>query len=79
MTDANKKRAIILSLCGAVAYNLVKGLTALSKTSDVSFDNLCKLMSTHKCPTPNPIAERFRFNTHDRESNESVATYIVEL
>ena len=36
-------------------------------------------MSAHKCPTPNPIAERFRFNTCNRESTELVATYIAEL
>ena len=39
ITDANKKRAIMLSSCGAVTYKLFKGLTAPSKTSDVSFDN----------------------------------------
>ena len=70
---------MLSSLCGAVTYKLFKGLTAPSKTSEVSFDNLCKLMSAHKRPTPNPIAERFRFNTRNRESTESVATYVAEL
>ena len=32
ITDANKKRPIMLSSCGAVTYNLFKGLTAPSKT-----------------------------------------------
>ena len=36
-------------------------------------------MSAHKRPTPNPNAERFRFNTRNRESTESVAGYIAEL
>ena len=69
----------MLSSCGAVTYKLFKGSTAPSKTSDVSFDNLCKLISAHKRPTPNPIAKRFRFNTRNRESTESVAIYIAEL
>ena len=51
ITDANKKRAITLSSCCAVTYNLFKGSTAPSKTSEVSFDNLCKLMIGHKRPT----------------------------
>ena len=38
ITDANKKRAIMLSTCSAIAYKLFKGLTAPSKTSEVSFD-----------------------------------------
>ena len=79
ITDANKKRAIMLSSCGAVTYKLFKGFTAPSKTNEVSFDNLCKLTSAHKHPTPKPIAERFWFNTRNRESTESVATYVAEL
>ena len=71
ITDANKKRAIMLSSCGAVTYKLFKGLTAPSKTSEVSFDNLCNLMSAHKHITPNPIADRFRPITRNRESTES--------
>ena len=79
ITDANKKRVIMLSSCVAVTYKLFNRLTTPSKTSDVSFDNLCKLMSAHKRTTPNPIAEIFRFNTRNRESTESVATYVAEL
>ena len=30
-------------------------------------------------PKPNPIAERFRFNTRDRQPEESVANYVAEL
>ena len=79
ITDANKKIPIMLTSCGAVTYKLFKGLTAPSKTSDVLFDNLCKLMSAHKRPTPNPIVERLRCNTRNRESTESVAPYVAEL
>ena len=36
-------------------------------------------MKNHLSPKPDPIAERFRFNTRDRQPEESVANYVAEL
>ena len=36
-------------------------------------------MKNHLSPKPNPIAEPFRCNTRDRQSEESVANYVAEL
>ena len=36
-------------------------------------------MSDHLHPTPNVIAERYRFYKRDRKNGESVAMYVSEL
>ena len=79
ITDEGKKKAILLSGCGAKTYKLFKGLCAPQKPSDVSFTNLVKTMKEHQNPSPNPIAERFKFNVRDRAESESVSTYVAEL
>ena len=79
ITDAEKKKAILLSSSGSKTYKLFRGLTAPAKPGDMTFAELVKLMKNHLSPKPNPIAERFRFNTRDRQPEESVANYVMEL
>ena len=45
----------------------------------MTFAELVKLMKNRLSTKPNPIAERFRFNTRDRQPEESVANYVMEL
>ena len=76
--DAENKKAILLSSSGSKTL-LFRGLTAPAKPGDKTFAELVKLMKNHLSPKPNPIAERFRFKTRDRQSEESVANYVAEL
>ena len=50
--DADKKRAFLLSSCGAPTYQLIRNLTAPDKPSSKSFDELVKLVQTHHQPPP---------------------------
>ena len=77
--DAEKKKAILLNSSGSKTYKLFRDLTAPAKPVDKTFVELVKSMKDHLSPKPNPIAERFRFNTRDRQSEESVANYVAEL
>ena len=79
ITEEDKQKAILLSSCGASTYKLFKGLAAPTKPKDKSLTELVTLMKEHQEPKPNPIAERFKFNTRDRKSNETVAQYMAEL
>ena len=36
-------------------------------------------MEKHQRPTPNPIAERFKFNSRNRQPGESISTYMSKL
>ena len=77
--NVEKKKAILLSSCGAETYHLFRGLCSPGKPADKTFDELCSLMKNHQHPEPNPIAERFKFNSRVRAPNESVTTYIAAL
>ena len=62
-----KQKAILLSSCGPSTYKLFKGLTTPRKPREISFKDLIHVMKIHQEPRPNPIAERFKFNTRDRK------------
>ena len=76
ISDESQRKAISLSSGGITTYKLFKGLTALSKPSEKSFDELKQLMLHHQNPCPNMIAERFKFNSRVRNVNESVSMVV---
>ena len=78
INDDVKKRAILLSSCGAKTYQLLRGLSD-NNPSTKSYAELNTLMKEHLYPARNPIAERFKFNTRDRLPNESIAEYLAVL
>ena len=57
--NAEKKRAILLMSCGIETYWLFKGLTVPAEPVEKTFCELVILMTNHKNPKRNPIAERF--------------------
>lgn len=77
--EANKKQAILLSVCGAKTYNLMRSLTTPGKPGDKTFDELVTLITNHHNPTPSAIVQRFKFNSRFREQGESVADFIANL
>ena len=54
-------------------------LSELSKPADKTFQELVRMMTNHKDPKPNSIAERSKFNNRDRKPGQSIAEYIAEL
>ena len=79
ITDNGKKRAILLSACGAATYRLIRTLVSPSKPGEKSFTEIVKLVSDHHNPKPSAIMQRFKFNCLIRGSNESVAEYVTSL
>ena len=69
----------MLISCGITTYKLFKGLTALSKPGEKSFDELKQLMLHRQNSRPNMIAERFKFNSRVRNANEKVSMFVAEL
>ncbi len=47
--------------------------------TEVSFTDICTLMTAHLQPQPSEIVQRFRFNTRSRQTHETVATYVTQL
>ena len=77
--DAEKRRAILLSVCGAATYKRIKSLISPSKPTEKSFDEIVQLMSDHYNPKPTATVQRCLFNARSRKPGESVAKFVAEL
>ena len=55
---AAKQHAILLSSCGAEAYQLICNLVVLHKPVDKGFKHLVDLVRTNYCPPPSVFAQR---------------------
>jgi hypothetical protein len=79
VTDPSKQRGILLSVCGASTYQLVRNLVAPNKPSDRSFAEIVKLVKDHHHPPPSVIVERFNFNSRYQREGETVAQFVAQL
>ena len=79
ITDATKKRAILLSSVGCSTYKLLSSLTAPAKPVEKSLDDLNALLPAHFNPTPSPIVQSFKFYNRSRQPVESILTFLAEL
>ena len=79
ISDASKKRAILLSVCGPTTYNLMRSLAAPVKPAQKTFEELCKLIEEHHHPKPSLIVSRFKFNSNYQKPGQSILTFVAEL
>ena len=77
--DVDKKRAILLSVCGPSTYQPIRNLLAPTKPNTKSFDELVKLVKAHHQPEPSVSVMRYEFNKRIRKEGESFADYIADL
>ena len=77
--DDDKKKAILLTVCGPATFELLKSLLQPSTTNDKTYSEIIKVLSDHFSPAPSVIMQRYKFNTRTRKDSESVATYVAEL
>ena len=77
--DEGKQRSILLSVCGAKTYKLIRNLVAPEKPDSKSFKELAELVKNHRNPKPSEIVQRFKFNSRFRKEGESISTYVAEL
>jgi len=76
---AEKHVAVLLSVIGGRAYELLRSLTAPVKPADKTFEELCDTLDRHLAPQPLVIAERFRFHRRNQNAGESVAEFCVAI
>lgn len=77
--DVDRRRAILLSVCGASIYKLMSSLCAPQKPGKLSYSELVILVTTHREPKPSVIVERFKFNSRAQSHGETVSNYLSEL
>uniref|UniRef100_A0AAV2M4I5 Retrotransposon gag domain-containing protein n=1 Tax=Knipowitschia caucasica TaxID=637954 RepID=A0AAV2M4I5_KNICA len=79
ITDAGRKRAILLSSVGSKTYSLMRNLLSPDKPGDKSFTELTNLLQSHFNPKPSEIVQRFKFISRTRTANETVTEYVAVL
>ena len=79
ITDAGKKRAVLLSVVGASTYALLRNLVSPTKPGEKSYSELVAVLQEHYNPTPSETIQRSRFNSRFRKPGESVSTFVAEL
>lgn len=77
--DEAKQRSILLSVCGAKTYKLMRNLATPRRPGEIPFGDLVALVQTHHNPKPSVIVQRFKFNCHFRKTGQSVANFVAEL
>eukprot|EP00731_Ephydatia_muelleri_P017267 Em0010g365a len=77
--DADRQRAVFLSVCGAQTYQLIRSLVVPAKPSDKTLKELMDLVKEHLQPAPSVIMQRFNFNGRMQKGEEAVAEYVAEL
>ena len=78
IAEADKKRAVFLSVVGLSTYRIIRNLVAPKKPGEKS-DAVIAALSAHFKPTPAEIVERCRFHSRSMKPGESVATFVAEL
>ena len=77
--SADKKRAILLSVCGPTTYQLIRNILAPVKPTERTFAQLVELVEHHRNPKPSVIVRRYNFNSRMKQPGESIADYTAEL
>ena len=75
----DKKKAILLSTCGAETYQLIRSLVAPQKPTEKSLSDIIQLVRDHHTPPPSAIVQRFRFHSRTQKEGETVAEFIADL
>ena len=79
VTDADKKRSILLSACGPATYKVIRNLVEEGKLDTTPYEEIVKLVKSYYDPPPSMIMQRYKFNTRIRSASESVAHYVAAL
>ena len=74
-----RQRAVLLSICGASTYQLIRSVVSPAKPTEKTFDELVTLLREHYFPKPSVTMQRFVFNSRSRKQGESVTTFVADL
>ena len=79
ITDADKKRAILLSNCGPATYRQIKSVLTPKTPDTVDYMDILASMSHHLQPVPSEIVQRYLFHSRIQKSHESISVFVAEL
>ncbi|KRY99853.1 hypothetical protein T11_16783, partial [Trichinella zimbabwensis] len=79
ITSAEKKRAILMSVCGPSAYVMIRSLLTPRSLNEVTFEEIVSKVKEHFNPAPSEIVFRLRFHKRSQRPNESITEYVAAL
>lgn len=79
ISDKKQKVAVLLTLIGSEAYDLLRSLCTPTKPAEKSFEELTEVMKNHLQPKPSEIAERYKFKECGQKEGEDVKVFVAEL
>ena len=79
VTDADKKKNILLAVSGNETLDLLISLSVPNRVEDSTFDALVNLLDDHFRAGVNAVSESLRFDMRNQVPNESVSDYVVAI
>ena len=79
ITDATKKRSILLTVCGPTTYQLIRDLLPLVNPTEKTFAQLVAVVKEHQYPSPSVILRRYTFFTRRQQPDESISNFVAQL
>ncbi|XP_037521665.1 uncharacterized protein K02A2.6-like [Rhipicephalus sanguineus] len=79
ISNEEKKRAFLLTLCGADTFETACALVAPKTPGEVSFSELVALLQRHFDPRPSELYGRYVFQRRDQNPGESISSYVAAL
>ena len=76
ITDKGQKRDVLLSVCGAKTYHILRDLLAPMKPSATDYEDVVKCLKTHFNPKQGVAVNRYKFNSRARERGKPITTYM---
>ena len=77
--ESHKRRAILISVIGAKAYDVLSDLCSPTPPSEKTYAQLTTILKNHFAPKKLVIAERYRFHNCTQREGESVTAFAANL
>ncbi|XP_037505852.1 uncharacterized protein K02A2.6-like [Rhipicephalus sanguineus] len=77
--DEQKKRALLLTLCGADTFETACALVAPKTPGEVGYADIVALLQKHFDPRPSELYSRCVFQRRDQRPEESISNYVAAL
>ena len=77
--DAERWRAVLLTVFLSPTYSLIKDPLAPAKPSDKSYEELVNLVKRHYHPKLGKIVLRYKFYTYHRQDGQSASEFVADF
>ena len=77
--ESHKRRAILISVIGAKAYDVLSDLCSSTPPSEKTYAQLTTILKNHFAPKKLVIAERYRFHNCTQREGKSVTAFAANL